>query len=53
MRELKVHMMLYVTMKENETEDEAQERFWNEFSTENITTETCIDVYEFGIEEHF
>lgn len=51
MRELKVHMMLYMEMKENETEEEAKARFYEEFSTENITTETSIDVYEFDVEE--
>lgn len=51
MKELKVHMMLYMEMKDNETKEEAKERFWNEFTTEKMTTESCIDVYDFGVEE--
>lgn len=52
MKELSVHMRLYIEMKDGETREEAEKRFWEEFSTENMTTESSIDVYEFGVEEY-
>ena len=51
MKALKVHMMFYMDMKENETKEEAINRFEEEFTTENVTTETSATIYEFGIEE--
>ena len=51
MKELKVHMMFYMEMKDGETEEEAKTRFWNEFTTEAMTTESSINVFEYGVEE--
>ena len=42
MRELKIETIIYMEMKEGETEQEAKMRFWDEFSTENISTETSL-----------
>lgn len=46
MKELRVRMDFYMQMNENETEEEAKARFYNEFSTEKMTTESSIQVYE-------
>lgn len=51
MKELKVHMMFYMQMKDGETEEEAKERFWNEFTTEAMTTESVVNVFDFEVEE--
>lgn len=51
MRELRVHMDFYMEMKENETEEDAKARFYKEFSTEKMTTESSMQVYEFEVQE--
>lgn len=51
MKELKVTMTLYMQMKDGETDDEAITRFNEEFTTENVTTETEVNVWEFEVQE--
>ena len=48
--ELRVRMDFYMAMKENETEEEAKARFYNEFKTENMTTESSMQLYEFEVQ---
>lgn len=46
MKELKVNMTFYMLMKDGETEEEAKERFWSEFTTEAMTTESYVQVHD-------
>lgn len=50
-KELKVHMTFYMEMKDGETEQEAIDRFYKEFSTENMTTESSMQVYDMEVQE--
>lgn len=51
MRELRVHMDFYMEMKENETEEDAKARFYEEFSTENMSSESSFQIYEFEVQD--
>lgn len=51
MRELRVHMDFYMEMKENETEEDAKDRFNKEFTTEYMSTESSIQTYEFEVQD--
>lgn len=51
MEELRVRMDFYMELKENETEEEARSRFDKEFTTENMTTESSFQVYEYEVQE--
>lgn len=50
-KELRVHMDFYMRLKDGETEQEAINRFYKEFSTENMTTESDIQVYDMEVRE--
>ncbi|MDD5980139.1 MAG: hypothetical protein PUC23_03405 [bacterium] len=50
-KELKVDMTFYMEMKDDETEQEAIDRFYKEFTTENMTTESSIQVYDMEVQE--
>ena len=50
-KELKVDMTFYMEMKDGETEQEAINRFYKEFTTENMTTESSIQVYDMEVQE--
>ena len=47
MKELKVDMTFYMRMKNNETDQEAINRFQKEFTTENMSTESSAKIYVF------
>ena len=51
MKELKINMTFYMEMKENETEEEAIDRFYREFTMENMTTESSMQVYNHEVIE--
>ena len=51
MKELKVRMTFYMEMKDGETEQEAIDRFYKEFTTENMTTESSMQVYDMEVQE--
>lgn len=51
MKELKVNMTFYMEMKDGETEQEAKDRFENEFIMESMTTECSIQVYDMEVQE--
>ena len=44
-------MTFYMEMKDGETEQEAIDRFYKEFTTENMTTESSIQVYDMEVQE--
>lgn len=50
-KELKVDMTFYMKMKDGETEQESIDRFYKEFTTENMTTESSIQVYDMEVQE--
>ena len=53
-RELKLHMDFYLTMKERETQDEAEERFhsmMNNLSKLEEDQESAFQVYETEVQE--
>lgn len=50
-KELRVHMDFYMRLKDGETEQEAINRFYEEFSTKNMTTESDIQVYDMEVRE--
>ena len=50
-KELKVDMTFYMEMKDGETEQESIDRFYKEFTTENMTTESSIQVYDMEVQE--
>lgn len=51
MKELKVHMSFYMEMKDGETEQEAKERFREEFIMEAMTTECYSEFYSMEVQE--
>lgn len=51
MKELRVHMDFYMKMKENEDLESAKARFYAEFQTENMTTDSDAQIYEFEVQE--
>ena len=42
---------LFWTVEDGETEQEAIDRFYKEFTTENMTTESSIQVYDMEVQE--
>lgn len=51
MKELKINMTFYMEMKDGETEQEAINRFYDEFTTENMTTESSVQAHNFEVQE--
>lgn len=50
-KELKVHMDFYMRLKDGETDQEAINRFYKEFFTENMTTKSDMQVYDMEVRE--